>query len=151
MTSGAGPATVVLTASSDGSYQEAFLSDSQGVSLAVLYPSTTSSSGVNTMVIPAQANRAIHLTSLEVNMTGPGFGGNAYLRIWDGAVGNGVPLYGCALTSPVGSVGVSQTINLPKDADGAMGILATSGNVMTVQVINLGSTFATLNARNGYK
>lgn len=147
MTSGAGPATVVLTASVDGSYQEAFLTDAQGVSLATLYPSTTSSSGINTMAIPAQANRAINLTFLEVSMAGPGQGGNAQLRIWDGAVGNGVPLYSCYLTAPVGSVGTVQLINLPTDAQGNSGVQASPGNAMNIQIINLGNVTAILNAR----
>ena len=150
LTSGAGPVTVVLTASVDGSYQEAFLTDAQGVSLAVVYPSTTSSSGANTMTIPAQANRAINLTFLEVSQVGPGHGGNAQLRIWDGAVGTGVPLYSCYLTSPVGSVGSVQEINLPNDAQGNLGIQGTPGSVMTVQIINLGNVSAILNARVSY-
>ena len=150
MTSGAGPATVVLTASVDGSYQEAFADAAQGVSLAVLYPSTTSSSGVNTMTIPAQANRAINLTFLEVSLTGPGFGGQAQLRIWDGAVDTGSPIFSNYLTSPVGSVGTVQKINLPVDAQGNVGIQNTAGRVMTIQIINLGNTSAILNARVSY-
>jgi hypothetical protein len=146
MTAGAGPATVVITASVDGSYQEAFLGPA-GVTLGVLYPATTSSSGVNTMTIPAQANRAINLTFLEVSMAGPGFGGNAQLRVWDGAVGNGVPIYSCYLTSPVGSVGTVQRINLPVDAQGNIGLTGTPGNAMNVQIINLGNTTALLNAK----
>lgn len=147
MTTGSGPATVVMTTSVDGSYQEAFLTAAAGVSLAVLYPATTSSAGVNTMVIPAQANRAINLTYLEVSMAGGGFGGNAQLRIWDGAVGNGVPIYSCYLTSPVGSVGTVQLINLPKDEQGNVNLQSSPGAVMSIQIINLGSTSANLNAR----
>lgn len=150
MTSGAGPATVVLTASVDGSYQEAFLTDAQGVTLAVLYPSTTSSSGVNTMTIPAQANRTINLTFLEVSQTGPGQGGNAQLRIWDGSVGNGVPLYSHYLTAPVGSVGITYSVTLPSDAQGNVGLHGTPGNAMVIQIINLGNVSAILNARVSY-
>lgn len=152
LTSGSGPVTVVLAASIDGSYQEAFISAQvTGVSLGVLYPSTTSSGGVNTMTIPSQANRAVNLTFLEVSQTGPGAGGNAQLRIWDGAVGNGVPLYSCFLTTPVGSVGVCQVINLPKDEAGNTSIVGSPGNALTVQVINLGGVAANLNARVTYK
>lgn len=151
MTDGSGPATVVLAASSDGSYQEVFLSDAQGVSQAVLFPSTTSSAGVNTMTIPAQANRAINLTFLEVSMAGPGFGSGAQLRIWDGSVGNGSPLYSAYLTTPVGSVGSVQKINLPTDEGGNIGIQATPGNAMVVQIINLGNNAAILNARVSFK
>lgn len=150
MTSGSGPATVVITASVDGSYQEAFASDAQGVSLAVVYPSTTSSAGVNTMTIPAQSNRAINLTFLEISQAGGGAGGNAQLRIWDGSVGNGVPLYSCYLTPPAGSVGTVQKINLPEDAQGNKGIQATPGNAMVVQIVNLGNTTAIINARVSY-
>lgn len=150
MTSGAGPATVVLTASVDGSYQEAFASDSQGVSLAVVYPSTTSSSGVNTMTIPAQANRAVNLTFLEVAMTGPGGGGGAQLRVWDGAVGNGVPLYSCYLAPAAGSTGSVQKINLPEDAQRNVGLQGTAGNAMNVQIVNLGNVTAIINARVSY-
>lgn len=142
--------TVVLAASIDGSYQEAFLTDSAGVSLAVLNPSTTSSSGANTMTIPAQANRAIKLTFLEVSMAGPGHGANAQLRIWDGAVGAGVPLYSCYLTSPVGSVGITQVINLPEDEFKNRYLLGTPGNVMTVQIINLGNVSAIMNAQRSF-
>lgn len=147
LTSGSGPVTVVMAASEDGSYQEAFLTAALGVSLAVLFPSTSSSAGVNTMTIPAQANRAINLTFLEVSMTGGGFGGNAQLRIWDGAVGNGVPLFSNYLTGPVGSVGTVQKINLPTDEFGVIGIQASPGNTMNIQIIGLGSTTAIINAR----
>ncbi len=147
MTLGAGPATVVLTASVDGSYQEAFSSDAAGVSLATLYPSTTSSSGVNTMTIPAQANRTINLTFLEVAMTGPGGSGGAQLRIWDGAVAAGAPLYSCYLAPAAGSVGTVQLINLPTDAQGNRGIQGTPGNAMNIQIVNLGTVTAILNAR----
>lgn len=150
MTSGSGPVTVVLTASVDGSYQEAFADAAQGVSLAVVYPSTTSSAGVNTMTIPAQANRAINLTFLEVSMAGLGHGANAQLRIWDGSVGNGVPLFSDYLTSPVGSVGTVQKINLPEDAQGNKGIQGTPGNALVVQIINLGNVSAIMNARVSY-
>lgn len=152
LTTGSGPVTVTLAASDDGSYQEAFITaQTSGVSLGTIYPSTTSSSGVNTMAIPAQANRAINLTFLEVSQVGPGAGGNAQLRIWDGAVGNGVPLYSCYLTSPVGSVGTVQEINLPKDEFGNRSLLGTPGNVLTVQIINLGNVTAIANARMTYK
>lgn len=151
MTSGAGPATVVLTASVDGSYQEAFADAAQGVSLAVVYPSTTSTAGdTNTLAIPAQANRAINLTFLEVAMVGPGQGGNPQLRIWDGAVGNGVPLYSVFLTTPVGSVGAVQKINLPEDAQGNVGIQGTPGNAMNIQIRNLGSVSTVINTRVSY-
>lgn len=152
MTSGAGPATVLLVAASDGSYQEAFADAAQGVSLSVLYPSTTSSSGVNTMTIPAQANRTIDLTFLEVARAGPTGDANAQLRIWDGSVGNGVPLYSCYLVHPAinGSVGSVQKINLPEDKDGKKGIQGTPGNAMVVQIINLGNITAIINARVSY-
>lgn len=146
LTSGSGPVTVQLSASVDGSYQEIFLG-AAGVSLATLFPSTTSSAGANTMTIPAQANRAVNLTFLQVSMTGPGFGGNAELRIWDNAVNNGAPLYRTWLTSPVGSVGTVQNISLPTDSQGNAGVQSSPGNALVVQIINLGNTSATINAR----
>lgn len=151
MTSGSGPATVVMTASIDGAYQEAFADAAAGVSLGHLFPSTTSSAGVNTMTIPAQANRAINLTFLDVELVGVGFGGNAMLRVWDGAVNSGVPLYHAFLPSPVGSVSTQVKLNLPTDADGVIGLTGTPGNVMTIQIINLGNVFAAINARVSYK
>lgn len=152
ITTGAGPATVVLTASVDGSYQEAFTAPgSAGVTMATTYPSTTSTgTNANTMTIPAQANRAINLTFLEVELAGPGFGANAQLRIWDGAVGNGIPLFSSFITSPVGSVGSQQLINLPTDAQGNKGVQGTPGNVMNVQIVNLGTTSSIINARVSY-
>lgn len=150
MTSGSGPVTVVLAAAPDGSYQEAFVDYTQGVTLGVLYPSTTSSAGLNTMTIPAQANRAVTLTFLEVSMVGPGQGGNPQLRIWDGSVGNGVPLYSCYLTTPVGSVGTVQVINLPEDADGKKGVQGTAGSALVVQIVNLGNITAIMNARTSF-
>lgn len=148
MTSGVGPATVIMAASVDGSYQEAFISPANlGVTLATLYPSTTSSAGVNTMTIPAQANRTINLTFLEVSMTGPGFGGNAQLKIFDGTATTTAPLFSDYLTGPVGSVGTVQKINLPTDAQGNVGIQGTPGNAMTIQIVNLGSNSAIINAR----
>lgn len=151
MTTGSGPATVVLGASDDGTYQEVFLDDDHGTSLGVLYPSTTSSAGVNTMTIPAVASRTIKLTSLEVTMTGVGFGGNAQLRIWDNAVFNGSPLYSAYLTGPVGSVGTQQKINLPEDAEGKKYITGKPGNALVIQIVNLGNVAATMNARNSYE
>ena len=66
MTNGNGPATVVLTASVDGSYQEAFFTQ------AALYPSSSSAAGINTVNIPAQANRAIALSYVSVSVSGGG-------------------------------------------------------------------------------
>lgn len=149
MTSGAGPATVILAASTDSSYQEAFLVGQSSVNLtSTLYPSTTSSAAdTNTMTIPGQANRTINVTFLEVSLVGIGFGGNAQLRIWDNAVGNGVPLFSVFLVSPVGSVGTIQKIDLPEDAQGNIGIQGTPGNAMVIQLRNLGSTSSIVNVR----
>lgn len=150
MTLGAGPATVVMAASVDSSYQEAFLVSQSGVNISTtLYPSTTSTAAdLNTMTIPGQANRAINLTFLEVSMVGPGQGGNPQLRVWDNSVGNGVPMYSCFLTTPVGSVGSVQKINLPEDAQGNVGIQGTPGNAMVIQIRNLGNVSTTINARS---
>ncbi len=145
-------AKVILAASSDGSYQEAFLTPSNiGVSSSVVFPSTTSTAAdTNTLAIPAVANACINLTFCEVELTGTGFGGNAQVRIWDGAVGTGVPLWQGFLTSPVGSVGTQQTLNLPKDAQGNVGLQGTPGNAMTIQIRNLGTTSSIINARVSY-
>lgn len=152
ITSGSGPAKVALGASVDGSYQEVFQSPANiGVSLAVGYPSTTSTaSDLNTLTIPAVANATINLTFLEVAMAGPGFGGNAQLRIWDSFVGNGVPLFSDFLTSPVGSVGSVQKINLPTDAQGNVGIQGAPGNALVVQIRNLGGVSTVINSRVSY-
>lgn len=149
MTSGSGPASVVMAGALDGSYQEAFLTPSQiGISTAVVYPSTTSTaSDTNTQTIPAQANRAINLTFCEISLVGLGFGGNGQVRIWDGSVGNGVPLFSDFLTGPVGSVGTVQKLNLPVDADGKIGIQASPGNAMVVQIRGLGTTSSIINSR----
>lgn len=146
MTTGSGPATVVLAASGDGSYQEAFLVGQSSVNLTnTLYPSTTASSGTNTQTIPAQANRTINLTFCEISMIGPNLG-NAQLRIWDGAVGSGVPLYQCFLTANAGSVGSLQLLNLPTDAQGNRGLQGTPGNAMVIQIVNV-STATVINSR----
>ncbi len=150
MTTGTGPVTVILTASVDGSYQEAFADSVQGVNLGVIYPSTTSSSGVNTMTIPAQANRTPNLTFLELSLAGAQGGSGAQLRIWDGSVGNGVPLYSCYITTTSGSIGSVQKINLPEDAQGNKGLQGTPGAALVVQIINLGSTTVIMNARVSY-
>lgn len=151
-TAGTGSMKVILAASVDGSYQEAFLTPSQiGVTSSVNFPSTTSTaSDVNTMTIPAVANAMINLTFLEVSLAGGGFGGNAQVRIWDGAIGNGVPLFSDFLTSPVGSVGTVQKINLPTDAQGNVGIQGTPGSALVVQIRNLGNTSSVMNARVSY-
>ncbi len=149
LTTGAGPVTVIMAASVDGSYQEAFLVGQSSVNLvSTLYPSTTSTAAdVNTLTIPGQANRTVNLTFLEVSLVGAGFGGNAQLRIWDNAVGNGVPLFSDFIAGPVGSVGTVQKINLPTDAQGNIGIQGTPGNALVVQLRNLGSTSSIINAR----
>jgi hypothetical protein len=153
MTAGNGPASVLLAGSVDGSYQEAFLTPTQlGVTTSVVYPSTTSTaSDLNTCTIPAQANRTINLVFCEVSLVGPGFGGNAQIRIWDGAVGNGVPLFSDFLTSPVGSVGTVQKINLPTDAEGNVGIQASPGNAMVIQIRNLGTTSSIINTHVSFQ
>ncbi len=152
MTSGAGPATVVITASIDSSYQEAFDSDAPGVSISgVTFPSTTSSSGQNTMTVPAKTGRTINLTSLEVSMVGPGGHGGAYLRIWSGSVDNGAPLYACHLTPAAGSVGTVQKINLPEDEDRKPGIQAVPGAAMVIQIVNQGALSTVINGRVSYK
>jgi hypothetical protein len=152
VTAGAGPAKVTLTASVDGSYQEAFQTPTNiGVTSAVVYPSTTSTaSDLNTMTIPCPPNATINLTFLEVSLAGAGFGGNAQLKIWDTAVGNGVPLFSDFLTSPVGSVGSVQLINLPTDAQGNKGIQGSPGNPLVVQIRNLGQTSSIINSRVSY-
>lgn len=145
-------ARVIMAASVDGSYQEAFLTPTNiGVTSSVVFPSTTSTAAdVNTMTIPAVANATINLTFCEVSLVGGGFGGNAQLRIWDGAIGSGVPLFSDFLTSPVGSVGTVQKVNLPVDAQGNIGLQATPGNAMTIQIRNLGNTSSVINARVSY-
>jgi hypothetical protein len=152
MTAGAGPASLIMAASVDGSYQEAFQTPTNiGVTQSIVYPSTTSTaSDLNTMTIPAVTNATINLTFLEVSMTGGGPGGNAQLRIWDNAVGNGVPLYSCFLTPPTGSVGTVQKINLPTDAQNNIGVQGTPGNALVVQIRNLGNTSSIINARVSY-
>ena len=152
MTSGAGPATIVLAASVDSSYQEAFMVGQSGVNLTTtLYPSTTATGGTNTQTIPGQTNRTVNLTFCEVSMIGPNFG-NAQIRIWDGTVGNGVPLYQCFLDSVIGSnsgggsVGSRQLLNLPTDAQGNVGLQGTPGNAMTIQITNVG-TATCINSR----
>lgn len=152
MTGGNGPAKVILGASVDGSYQEVFLTPSNiGVSSSVVFPSTTSTaSDTNNCNIPAVPNATINLTFLEVSLAGGGFGGNAQLRIWDGAVGNGVPLFSDFITSPVGSVGTVQKINLPEDSQGNKGIQASPGNAMVIQIRNLGNTSSIINTRVSY-
>lgn len=152
LTTGSGPAKVILAASVDGSYQEAFQTPTNiGVTQSVVYPSTTSTaSDTNTMTIPAVANGTINLTFCEVSMVGGGAGGNPQLRIWDGAVGSGVPLFSDFLTSPVGSVGTVQKLNLPTDAQGNVGVQGTPGNAMVIQIRNLGNTSSIINARVSY-
>lgn len=152
MTSGSGPAKVILAASVDGSYQEAFQTPTNiGVNQAVVFPSTTSTAAdTNTMTIPAVTNATINLTFLSVSMAGGGFGGNAQLRIWDGAVGSGVPLYQAFLTAPVGSVGTVQKLDLPEDAQGNKGVQGTPGNAMVIQIRNLGNTSSIINTRVSY-
>jgi hypothetical protein len=148
LTTGNGPVSVIMAASVDGSYQEAFKLPQSNVNFnAVLFPSTTSSGGVNTCTIPAQANQTVNLTYCEVSQAGGGGGANAQLRIWDGPVGNGLPIYQCFLTAPVGSVGTVQELNLPRDSQGNRSIQASPGNQMTIQIVNLGNTFAIINGR----
>lgn len=151
-TAGAGSGKVIIAASVDGSYQEAFLTPSNiGVTSSVVFPSTTSTaSDTNTLTIPAVANAAINLTFCEVSCAGGGFGGNAQLRIWDGSVGNGVPLFSDFITAPIGSVGTVQKINLPTDAQNNVGLQGTPGNAMVLQIRNLGNTSTIINTRVSY-
>lgn len=149
MTTGNGPASVIMAGSVDGSYQEAFLTPSQiGVSSSVLFPSTTSTaSDINTLTIPCPANQTINLTFCEISLVGAGFGGNAQVRIWDKAVGNGVPLFSDFLAGPVGSVGTVQKLNLPEDSQRNIGLQGSPGNAMVIQIRNLGSTSSIINTR----
>ena len=145
-------AKVIIAASSDGSYQESFQTPTNiGVNQSVVYPSNTSTAAdLNTLTIPAVPNATINLTFCEVSMAGGGAGGNPQLRVWDNAVGNGVPLYSCFLTTPVGSVGTVQKVNLPEDAQRNVGVQGTPGNALVIQIRNLGNTASVINTRVSY-
>ena len=135
-----GSVQVNIAPANDSSWQDAFLSQS------TIFTSSSATSGTNTLTQAAQANRAWNLTFLEVSCAGPGFGGNAKITIYDGTVA-GTVLFADWLTSPVGSVGTVQKINLPVGADGLPGLVNTPGNAMTIVITNPGSNATIINTK----
>jgi len=133
-----GTPQLTLASSSDQSYADAYLTPQN------LSNSSSVNSGTNTLTQAANANHAWNLTSAEVSFAGPGFGGGATFTVYDGTITGNV-LYSCWLTSPVGSVGTQQKINLPVDQFGNSTIIGTPGNAMTCVVLNAGNNASKIN------
>lgn len=134
-----GSVQAIIAASLDSSYQDAFLSST------TIANSSSATSGTNTLTQAAQANRAWKLTFLEVSFAGTGFGANAKITVYDGTVTGNV-LFADWLTSPVGSVGTVQKINIPVGADGLPSLVNTPGNAMTIVLTNAGNTASIINS-----
>ena len=121
--------------------------------MSLTYSNSQSNTGVCTLTAPASNNVTWNLTSLDVSMAGPTVGPNAVLTIYDGAIG-GTVLYRCFLNGPNqpgipsgGSVGWTQKIILPTDANNHPGIQAITGNAMNIQVVGTGANVVCINAR----
>jgi hypothetical protein len=134
-----GTPQITMATSMDQSYADAFLTP-QTISV-----SSAVNSGTNTLTQAANTNHGWNLTSLEVSFAGPGFGGGATLTVYDGTIAGNV-LYSCWLTSPVGSVGSVQKINLPVDQFNNSAVQGTPGNAMTIVVLNAGNNASKINA-----
>ena len=80
-------------------------------------------------------------------MSGGSIGPNAKLTIYDGAIG-GTVLFADYLAGPgAGSVGFSQKINIPVNAQGLPGLQSLTGNAMNIQVIGTANNNVSINAR----
>lgn len=135
-----GSVTAILAAAVDASWQDAFLSST------TIFASSSVTSGNNTLTQAAQTNRAWNLQFLEVCSSGPGYGANGKVVVYDGGV-TGSVLYQETLTSPVGSVGTVQKCNLPVDQNGNPSIVNTPGNAMTIVVYGTGNNATIVNAK----
>lgn len=113
---------------------------------SLIYVSNAAASGINTLTQAAAANVTWNLTYLEISFAGPGFGANGKVTIYDGTVAGNV-LFAQFLTSPVGSVGTVQKIDLPVDGLGRPGLQANTGNAMTIVVNGFGNNQSIINAR----
>ncbi len=115
--------------------------------MSLVYANSQSNTGTCVLTQPAAAGVTWNLTSLEVSMSGSGYGGaGARLTIYDGAIG-GTVLMMDFLALPVGSVGTVQNINIPTDAQGRKALQALTGNAMNIVVNGVGSNIVSINAR----
>jgi hypothetical protein len=114
--------------------------------MGLTYQNSLSSTGTNTLTQAAAGGVTWNLTFLEVSFAGPSKGPNARLTIYDGST-SGTVIYRAFLDQPTGSVGMVQKINLPVDANGELGIQATTGNAMTIVVDGFGANQSSINAR----
>ena len=126
-----GSATVIMSSSTDASWQNAFLTSAEQNN------TSSATGGTNTMTQAAQANRAWNLKSLLVSVSGPTWpGGTMRLRVFDGTI-TGTALFSTFLTETGGSVGRYYDIDLPEG-----GITNTPGNAMTIQLLGPTATNA---------
>lgn len=129
-----GSVEVYLSASTDASYQDAYLAPS---SIFVSNESTST----NTVTQAAQTNRAWRLVSLQISVSGLSWpGGSARVQIFDGAI-TATVLHGQFLSevAVAGSVGRQYKIELP-----AAGITGTPGNAMTVRLFGVGAAVTSI-------
>ncbi len=137
-----GTPTVIMSAANDSTWQDAFLASG-----TIYNNASTNSGGTVTLTQTAQANRAWTLTSCNVSFAGPGFGGNGKVTVYDGTIA-GTVLWQEYLASGAGSVGTSQSLNIPKDKYGNQGITGTPGNAVTIVVTGIGGgTGCTINSQ----
>ena len=112
--------------------------------------------GANPQVTPV-------LTALSVSQSGGSLGPNAIVKVWDGPIGAGQPIWQAYLSGPGapvmsapgvvtgglgGSVGIVQELPLPQAPNGNIRCLqATPGNQMNLQVTGTSNTTTIINAR----
>lgn len=119
-----GSATVIMSASNDASWQDAFLSTTS------IYPNSAATAAVNTLTQAASTNRAWCLQALKISINKqPSFLTSPNVQILDGAT----VLWQFDLPQ-VGSAGIIYDIALPEG-----GITNTPGNSLGVVVANAGS------------
>jgi hypothetical protein len=112
-----GSAAVIMTASIDSSYQDAFITTS------VRYPNSIATNATNTLTQAAQANRAWRLKTLKITTSSqPSWLTSPNVTINDGSTA----LWAFDLP-PQGSSGIVYDIVLPSE-----GIIGSPGNAMSI-------------------
>lgn len=117
------------------------------MAMSTVYLNSQSNTGTCTITVQAANNVTWNLTSLSVSMAGGSIGPNAKLTIYDGPIG-GVVLFAAYLAGPgTGSVGNTQSIPLPRNAQDLPGVQSLTGNAMNIQVIGTANNQVSINAR----
>lgn len=115
--------------------------------MSTVYKNAQSSTGTCTLTQSGAPGVTWNLTTLSISMAGPTTGPNGKVTIYDGSASTGTVLHAEFLGAPTGSVGTTQAVKVPTDAQGKPGLQALTGNDMTIVVTGTGANQVSINAR----